>query len=49
MPWVREYAMAQASGRSRRRALSGVSATATVPETTTYGSSAHADGRNPAR
>ncbi len=46
---MREYAIDQASGTSSRRARSGVSATATVPEITTYGSSAHAEGRNRSR
>lgn len=41
--------MDQASGISRRWAASGVPATATVPETTTYGSLVHVDGRNVAR
>ncbi len=49
VPWVREYAIDQASGISSRRASGSLPATATVPETTTYGSSAQAEGRNSAR
>jgi hypothetical protein len=41
--------MDQASGTSSRRASSGVAATATVPEITTYGSAAQTEGRKCAR